>query len=65
MSSDGKYASDKQDGDGDDKEDSIWPSLDDALAKDFDINSVSTLKQRFNDVQRQPRKKGDLYPYKL
>jgi len=60
MSNDSKYASDKEE-----EDETVWPSLDEALAKDFDINEVSTLKQRFNDLQRQPRKKTDLYPYKL
>lgn len=47
MSNDSKYASDKED-----EDETVWPSLDEALAKDFDINEVSTLKQRFNDLQR-------------
>ena len=64
MSNDSAYASNKG-GDNQEEEDGAWPSLDEALAKNFDINEVSTLKQRFNDVNRQPRKKADLYPYKL
>lgn len=47
MSNDSKYASDKEE-----EDETVWPSLDEALAKDFDINEVSTLKQRFNDLQR-------------
>ena len=50
MSNDSAYASNK--GGDEEDEDGAWPSLDEALAKDFDINEVSTLKQRFNDVQR-------------
>ena len=54
-----------KDSEKDEEEETAWPTLDEALAKSFDINEVSTLKQRFNDVNRQPRKKAELYPYKL
>jgi len=29
-----------------------FPSLDDALAQEFNINEVSSLKQRFSDLNR-------------
>ena len=50
LSHDSAYASNR--GGDEEDEDGAWPSLDEALAKEFDINEVSTLKQRFNDVQR-------------
>ena len=64
LSNDSAFGSNKGEDD-QEENDEAWPTLDEALAKDFDINEVSTIKQRFNDVQRQPRKKSDLFPYKL
>ena len=39
-----------------DDEKDEFPSLDDALNQDFYINDYATLKQRFSDINRQPRK---------
>jgi hypothetical protein len=47
----------------DDKDE--FPSLDEALEADFNINEISSLKQRFSDVNRQPRKVTDLFPAPL
>ena len=49
---------------GDEGEDT-FPSLDEALNMDFDINKVSRLDQRLKDVNRQPRRRSDLYPFRL
>jgi len=35
------------------------------LEQEFDINKVSKLDQRLKDVNRQPRKRSDLYPFRL
>lgn len=51
-------------GEGDDNEDTFL-SLDEALEADFDINKVSKLEQRLKDINRQPRLKNDLYPFRL
>ena len=50
---------------GEDEEKDEFPPLDDALGRDFNINDYSTLKQRFSDINRQPRKVVDLYPAPL
>jgi len=53
-------------GEGDDTEDTFMP-LDEALELEsaFDINKLSKLEQRLKDVNRQPRKRSDLYPFRL
>lgn len=48
-----------------DEERDEFPSLDDALGRDFNINDYSTLKQRFSDINRQPRRVTELYPAPL
>mmetsp|Transcript_43564 Transcript_43564/g.57684 ORF Transcript_43564/g.57684 Transcript_43564/m.57684 type:complete len:145 (+) Transcript_43564:1360-1794(+) len=51
---------------GDDAEENFM-SLDEALELEgqFDINKVSKLDQRLKDINRQPRKRNDLYPFRL
>lgn len=53
-------------GEGDDAEETFMP-LDEALELEsqFDINKVSKLDQRLKDINRQPRKRSDLYPFRL
>lgn len=48
-----------------DREQDEFASLDDALKQDFNIFEVTSLKQRFSDVNRQPRKVTDLFPAPL
>jgi hypothetical protein len=48
-----------------DEERDEFPSLDDALGREFNINEFSTLKQRFSDINRQPRRVAELYPAPL
>ena len=50
-------------GEGD--EEGNFMSLDEALESEFDINKVSKLNQRLKDVNRQPRKRNELYPFRL
>ena len=50
---------------GNEEEKDEFPSLDDALAQDFNINEISSLKQRFSDLNRQPRKINQLFPAPL
>ena len=40
-------------------------SLDEALNFDFDINKVTKLDQRLKDINRQPRARNELYPFRL
>ena len=42
-----------------------FPSLDEALEMDFDINKVTKLDQRLKDINRQPRSRAQLYPFRL
>ena len=42
-----------------------FPSLEEALAEDFDINKVSKLQQRLKDVNQQPRARNALFPFRL
>lgn len=49
---------------GDEGDDTFMP-LDEALGMEFDINKVSKLEQRLHDVNRQPRKRNELYPFRL
>ena len=49
----------------DDDNEEKFPSLEKALTQDFNIYNVTSLKQRFSDVKRQPRNVNELYPAPL
>lgn len=43
-------------------EEVAYPSLDDAMAMDFDLNETTNINQRFRNINTQPRFIKQLYP---
>ena len=61
----GSGESTKDEEDENEEEEVTFPTLDEALTKDWNFNEITSLKQRFTDINRQPRYVKELLPAPL